>query len=89
MKILIVFLLFFSSCTYNLQFTQPCTKENIEIQCQEKLKKKFGNVSYEITETDSTFLIRFGHTQPNVLGASGIIELSKKDCKIIKEQFYQ
>ena len=70
----------------NLTIDQPCSKESVIAQSLNYYKKRLPNTQYQFKETDSSYLLNiWGDPQRR----SAEIEVSKSDCRILKNIYSQ
>jgi|SRR5688572_24495474 hypothetical protein len=88
-------ILFASACARKLVLTQPCTPETIRMDLLKQSKRVLLDTSVtdiRIHDMDTIyrvyFLVKEKYNNMGMRGGGGIIEISKKDCKVLSEVYY-
>ena len=71
---------------------QDCTKDIALMQTQKKFKRKGFSLSQyncEVVEDSLYYEVKYLLIEKGIDGGGGYFKISKKECKIVKEEYYQ
>ena len=90
-KILIINIFFFQSCALNKKKNESCNQDQAKILADKRMKKRGFDLNYyKIIVVDDSDCYRFDYRLKAVsLGGGGTIKISKGNCSLLSELFYQ